>query len=161
GDYVISVKYDSKSIVGTHSSGSSCDYTFVGALNGTTIFSTFGKITANLNCTVGTISAGSCPAPVTQSRVTSETPTQMSVNAHPNPFTNKVTFRISSPVSGEVTLAVYNVTGQRIGIVYQGKVDAGVAKDVEYNAPAASKGMLFYTLTQGDKSVRGKILRLE
>jgi hypothetical protein len=93
--------------------------------------------------------------------VTEPSVTQLSVNAHPNPFTNKVSFRITAPVAGEVVLAVYNVTGQRIGIVYQGKIEAGVAKDIEYTAPVGSKGMMFYTLTQGDKSVRGKVIRLE
>jgi hypothetical protein len=86
---------------------------------------------------------------------------QLTVNAHPNPFTSKVTFRINAPVSGEVTLVVYNVTGQRIGIVYQGWVDKGVTKDIEYNVPTKSHGVLFYALSQGDKSVRGKLIHLE
>jgi hypothetical protein len=93
--------------------------------------------------------------------VSEATTSGLSVNAHPNPFTNKVSFRIISPVTGEVTLAIYNVTGQRIGIVYQGRVEAGVIKDVEYNAPAAAKGMLFYRLVQGDKNVEGKIIKME
>jgi hypothetical protein len=85
----------------------------------------------------------------------------LTVNAHPNPFTNKVSFRITAPVSGNVTLAVYNVTGQRVGIVYQGWMDAGVAKDIQYNVPIKSHGVLFYTLSQGDKSVRGKLIHVE
>ena len=94
-------------------------------------------------------------------RAWAESLTQVSVTAHPNPFTNKVNFRIISPVSGKVSLTVYNVMGQRVAVVYEGWIDAGIAKDVEFAAPATSKGMMFYRLIQGDKSVRGKIIRIE
>src|SRR4030095_13123990 len=87
--------------------------------------------------------------------------TGLSVNAHPNPFTNKVSFRIISPVSGKVSLEVYDLSGKRVAIAYQGWIDGGVAKDVQFTAPGASHGMMIYRLVQGDKSVRGKILRIE
>jgi hypothetical protein len=104
---------------------------------------------------------GNCFPPTVARAVVSPAGDGLKVTTHPNPFTTKVTFRITSPVSGEATLAVYNVAGQRVGIVYQGWLDAGAVKDVEYNNPPKAHGILFYTLTQHDKSVRGKIIHAE
>ena len=111
--------------------------------NGNNICSALGKLTS-----------------ITRAMASTEA-TGLSVNAHPNPFTNKVSFRILSPVSGKVSLEVYDLSGKRVAIAYQGWIDRGVAKDVQFTAPGASHGMLIYRLVQGDKSVRGKILRIE
>jgi len=87
--------------------------------------------------------------------------TGLSVNAHPNPFTNKVNFRILSPVSGNARLVVYNMAGQVVGVAYEGLISANVEKTVEFKSTSKQGGMLFYRLSVGGKSVNGKVIKIE
>jgi hypothetical protein len=82
--------------------------------------------------------------------------TQVTVNAYPNPFRDELNFRFVSPVSGRATLEVYNMHGQRLGVLFDGNISAGVANFVRYNSANVS-GMLIYKLTVGDKVLTGKV----
>lgn len=46
-------------------------------------------------------------------------------NAFPNPFNPSTTVPLRIPYASEVTLSVYNLLGQGINIIYEGKLDAG------------------------------------
>ena len=82
---------------------------------------------------------------------------KLTITTYPNPFVDQLNFRFVSPVSGRATLEVINMYGQRLGIVFDGQVKAGVQNFVNYrNAPALS-GMLMYKLTVGDQTVVGKV----
>jgi hypothetical protein len=82
---------------------------------------------------------------------------KLTITTYPNPFVDQLNFRFVSPVSGRATLEVINMYGQRLGIVFDGQVKAGVQNFVNYrNAPALS-GMLLYKLTVGDETVVGKV----
>ncbi|MEX6686540.1 hypothetical protein QTN47_03490 [Danxiaibacter flavus] len=85
----------------------------------------------------------------------------LQVTAYPNPFQKKVNFRIVSATSGKAVLEVYNISGQKLGNAFEGKLDAGVARDVQYTLPFASNSMLIYKLSVGGKSASGKIQSLE
>jgi hypothetical protein len=85
----------------------------------------------------------------------------LQVQAFPNPFTSKVTFRISSPISGKALLEVYNVVGQKIGVVYQGGIKSGEIMDVEYDARKANRATLIYKLKVNDNMVNGKLIQLK
>jgi hypothetical protein len=85
----------------------------------------------------------------------------LQVKAFPNPFSDKVTFRFSSPVSGKATLEVFNVMGQKLGVVYNGNVRAGVMQDIQYDARTTNKATLIYKLSVNDKSVNGKLVQLK
>jgi hypothetical protein len=78
--------------------------------------------------------------------------TQLTVKAYPNPFQNKVNFTFTSPVSGTAVLEVYDLLGNKLAIVYQGKVDAGAQRTISYNVPAGSKVPMMYRITVGDKT---------
>lgn len=85
---------------------------------------------------------------------------ELQVQAFPNPFSNMVNFRFSSPVRGRATLEVFNTQGQRVGIVFDGMVDAGTTKNVQFSTRLSNQALI-YKLKVGNKSVRGTILELK
>jgi hypothetical protein len=108
------------------------------------------------------------PCPVLITRIGSQvTPqvvaeTGLNVSAYPNPFRDRVNFLINSDVTGQATLEVYNMLGQRIQTVYKGHVMANRAQIVEYRVSSKNlNGGLIYILKQGGKQVTGKLLNLE
>jgi hypothetical protein len=110
-------------------------------------------------------SAKSCanqPAPKPVSLQNAELKvTELTVSTYPNPYTDKVKFNIVSPVSGNASLDVYNMMGQKVANVYQGFLQAGRGQVVDYSVPTAAKGSLIYTLKVGDKQVNGKVIHLK
>ncbi len=88
-------------------------------------------------------------------------PTELSVSTFPNPFKDKVSFVIASPVSGQATLEVFNQMGQKVQVVYKGYLFAGRNQVVEYNVPGTVSSNLFYRLRVGDKFISGKLLSLK
>jgi hypothetical protein len=87
-----------------------------------------------------------------------ENPDGVQVKAYPNPFSNKVNFHFVSPVTSKATLEIYNISGQRIALLFSGMVDAGIPKVVQYTkGKTAANSTLVYKLTIGDKAVYGKI----
>jgi hypothetical protein len=174
-EYVLSIKYDTKSLVGTHSNGgANCDFTWkaftastpTGSL--TLAAGSFGKVTAVSGCTEGQISGGTCPVkpqpctpPVTFARPTSEQITSAkdpSINAYPNPYNSEVNFQFVSPVSGQAALEVYDVVGRRLSVVFSGRVDANIQRTATYKVPALQRIPLFYRLSVDGKTVVGKVL---
>ncbi|HEY8898764.1 MAG TPA: hypothetical protein VIM79_28240 [Niastella sp.] len=100
---------------------------------------------------------------VTDPKTTSPATTltrELQVQAFPNPFSNTVNFRFVSPVSGRAILEIFNSQGQRVGIAFDGKVDAGSFKSVQFSTRLTNQ-TLIYKLKVGDKSVRGSILELK
>ncbi|MES1215196.1 MAG: T9SS type A sorting domain-containing protein, partial [Bacteroidota bacterium] len=87
---------------------------------------------------------------------------KLTVSAYPNPFRDKVNFVIASPVSGQATLEVFNLVGQKLQTVYKGYIIAGRNHVVEYKAPSAvNNSTLIYKLRIGNKLVTGKLLNLD
>jgi hypothetical protein len=83
---------------------------------------------------------------------------QLNVKAYPNPFRDAVNFTFTSPVSGKALLEVYDMLGNKLGIVYQGNVDAGVQQMISYNVPAGSRVPMMYKLTVGDKTAHSLLI---
>jgi hypothetical protein len=104
----------------------------------------------------GALTSSSSPA----NDLTSEAPltSKLHVHAAPNPYNDKVRFVIESPVSGQASLEVYNLLGQRLETVYQGYIMAGRGQTVEYNVPLTNRTTLIYLLKVGDQQVTGKLL---
>ena len=97
----------------------------------------------------------------TNTQISQTTASPLSVSAYPNPFTDKVTFSIVSPVSGKASLDIYNIMGQKLHTAYQGYLFAGRGQVIEYSVPTIYKGSLIYTLRVGDKQVNGKIVQMK
>jgi hypothetical protein len=85
----------------------------------------------------------------------------MKVDAYPNPYNDNVRFVIQSTMTGQGVLEVYNTLGQKIQVVYQGMIFAGMGQTIEYKVPAFNRTNLIYILRVGDKQVTGKLLHLE
>ncbi|MBI2729253.1 MAG: T9SS type A sorting domain-containing protein, partial [Sphingobacteriales bacterium] len=85
----------------------------------------------------------------------------LKVSYYPNPFRDRITFNFVSPVSGRATLEVYNIAGQRVAVVFDGTVRAGIANSVNYDAKGKAAGMIIYKLNVEGKTVRGKIQQIK
>ena len=86
---------------------------------------------------------------------------QLTVNAYPNPFTDQVRFVIRSRVSGQGSLEIYNMLGQRIETVYNGNIVADRSQIVEYRTSTRLNGGLIYIFRVGGKQATGKLLKIE
>jgi PKD repeat protein len=84
----------------------------------------------------------------------------LAVTAYPNPYTDNVNFTIDSKISGQGSLQVYNMMGQKIKTVYQGFIVAG-RQNFTLSLPAQQRSNLVYIFRIGDKQVTGKLLQMK
>jgi hypothetical protein len=92
---------------------------------------------------------------------TLEAAKNLQVSAYPNPYNDQVKFVVESPVSGQGSLEVYNVLGQKLQTVYQGFIFAGKGQVIEYKVPPFNRTNLIYIFKVGGQQVTGKLLKLE
>jgi hypothetical protein len=83
---------------------------------------------------------------------------QPTVVAYPNPFQTTVNFKLVSPVTGRVSLDIYNASGIRIGNAFNGVLQANVPVNTEFRLARPESGMLFYRMLGNGTSVSGKIM---
>lgn len=81
--------------------------------------------------------------------------------AYPNPFNPSTTIRFSIPQSGDVTLKVYNVTGQEVMTVLDNEFKANGTYDVKIDMSNLSSGVYFYTLRQNANFLTKKMILLK
>jgi hypothetical protein len=68
---------------------------------------------------------------------------------HPNPFNPTTEIVFSLPQASVVTLEVYNIVGQRVALLDEGRYPAG-EHIVTWDAAAYASGVYFYRLTAGE-----------
>ena len=73
--------------------------------------------------------------------------------------TAKALSEVTSPVSGEGNLEIYNMMGQRVKTVYTGFISTGT-QSFELSLPTQQISTLVYVLRIGDKKMTGKILQI-
>ncbi len=78
---------------------------------------------------------------------------------YPNPFNPSTTIGFSVPVQSDVTLTVYNVTGQKVA-EFSGSYGAGV-HTIEWDASMMASGIYFYRLNAGDFAATNKMVLLK
>ncbi len=88
------------------------------------------------------LSVGETPNVVTEFRLAQN---------YPNPFNPATVISYSLPVTGVVTLKVYNLIGNEVATLVQGVQEAG-EKKVTFNATGLSSGVYMYKLTAGSFS---------
>ncbi|HEY0612968.1 MAG TPA: hypothetical protein VGD35_25000, partial [Chitinophaga sp.] len=86
---------------------------------------------------------------------------ELKVQVFPNPYTDKLIFRFTAPVTGRTVLEMYSVHGQRLDMVDKGIVDKGTTHTIEYEVHAAHRGTLIYRLNVGAAKATGKVISLE
>ena len=77
--------------------------------------------------------------------------------AFPNPTTGISVVKVNLEKAATLSLAVYNLTGQKLFEQNRGNVTAG-AHDLTINCSGFNAGIYFYTITAGDSSVTKKLV---
>ncbi|MCX6639535.1 MAG: T9SS type A sorting domain-containing protein [bacterium] len=78
------------------------------------------------------------------------------VNAYPNPFNPVTTIHFDLPESGQVQLAVYDISGRLIENLVDSQFQAGLHQ-VSFDGSKLTSGIYLYRLSTGDYSVEGKM----
>jgi hypothetical protein len=93
-------------------------------------------------------------------------PTQFSLaQNYPNPFNAQTMINYALPISGRVTLDIFNILGQKIVTLVNGYQEAGY-KSIIWNGrdsqgKTASSGVYFYRLTSPEKDITKQMLMLK
>jgi len=83
------------------------------------------------------------------------------VTASPNPFSNKIQFNLTSNISGQASLELYDVLGQKVKTVYRGYMVKGQTQTVEYNVPGTLHTNLIWVFRVGNERSTGKLIGLK
>lgn len=90
-----------------------------------------------------------------------DTPSEFSLEQnYPNPFNPVTMIKYNIPESGKIKLAVYNLLGQQVKVLFEGVKEKGAHTEV-FNATGLSSGVYFYALTFGEKSIQKKFVLLK
>ena len=160
--YIVSVKFEVKSLIGGVYSGADrvSTYTFGSYLNGSAVAAagSVGTIDAVSGCIDNTPLPGDCAiAKVGDSNIKNG----LSVAAYPNPYKDHLSFEIASDTSGNATLEIFNILGQRVNTAFDGYLEAGNPLKFEVEASKFTTGTLIYELKVGDKRLTGKLISVE
>jgi hypothetical protein len=79
---------------------------------------------------------------------------------YPNPFNSSTTIRYTIPVSGPVTLDIYDILGRKVQTLLDISQPAGEYRAV-WQADKVSSGMYFYRLQTGEKTVSRQMILLK
>ncbi len=79
---------------------------------------------------------------------------------YPNPFNPTTEMSFSIPVSGNTTLAIYNVLGQKVATLVSQELSAGSYK-YQFDASNLTSGIYFYKLQSNDYSQVKKMMLLK
>ncbi|MEW5794839.1 MAG: T9SS type A sorting domain-containing protein [Candidatus Zixiibacteriota bacterium] len=79
---------------------------------------------------------------------------------YPNPFNPVTEIGFALPTADDVTLEVFNVLGQKVATLVDGRVEAG-AHRVTWDGSDQSSGVYFYRLTAGKQVLSKKMLLLK
>jgi hypothetical protein len=79
---------------------------------------------------------------------------------YPNPFNPTTNISYAIPVSGNVSLKVYNILGQEVATVFQGFQKSG-SYIANFDASRLASGVYFYRLQAGQFSQTKKMMYLK
>ncbi|MCP3685681.1 MAG: T9SS type A sorting domain-containing protein [bacterium] len=79
---------------------------------------------------------------------------------YPNPFNASTTISFDIVQSGNVNLSVYNLAGQKIESLVDGRMNAG-RHNITWDASTYSSGIYFYKLTTGDRTFTKRMTLLK
>jgi hypothetical protein len=83
---------------------------------------------------------------------------RINVTSSPNPYNDRVQFKIESNISGRGSLVVYNMMGQKVKTVFEGYVVAGRGQVVELKIPAINRENLIYIFSVNGLQRTGKLI---
>ncbi len=68
---------------------------------------------------------------------------------YPNPFNPTTTISFAIPQSENVSLTIFNIVGQEVATLVNGRLEAG-RYDYQFDAPGLSSGLYFYQIKAGN-----------
>ncbi|MGV3530198.1 MAG: hypothetical protein ACO1OO_14945 [Flavisolibacter sp.] len=80
-----------------------------------------------------------------------------SVLAYPNPYNDKIRFVVTAPESGQGSLDLFNVLGQKVRNVYQGNIIQGT-QTFEVSIPQQHRSTLIYRMILNGRQASGKLI---
>jgi len=168
-EYILAVKYDVKSIIGSTYSGSApeCKFTFVtkvsyfidGTLKNETVPDSEGSITAVSGCTDNTPIPWNCTMStgMTQSARSAFDPVNLSV--YPNPFSTTTSFEISMNADSYVRLEIFSSSGMPIEVILSEDLKKGDTRTISFDGSRYSNIVFIYRITAESRSQSGMIMR--
>lgn len=82
------------------------------------------------------------------------------INEFPNPFNNQTTIRFELPEENLVRLNIYNILGQEVACLVNGRLNAGTHQYI-WNADKVASGVYFYRLEANGEIFQNKLILLK
>jgi glucuronoarabinoxylan endo-1,4-beta-xylanase len=79
---------------------------------------------------------------------------------YPNPFNPSTVISYQLPVTGYVTLKIYDLLGSEIATLVNGEIEAGY-HEVNFDASKLSSGIYFYRLQAGNVVDMKKVILMK
>lgn len=79
---------------------------------------------------------------------------------YPNPFNPVTSISYTLPEASDITLSVYNVTGQEVAVLEEGRKSSG-SYTLSFDASGLASGIYFYQLKTGDQLITRKMILLK
>ena len=73
------------------------------------------------------------------------------INGYPNPFNNGIKLELSIPERGEYVMEIYNIAGQRIHTLYNGKLTRG-SHSFKWQVNSNISSGLYFLIVQSSKN---------
>lgn len=83
---------------------------------------------------------------------------EMMMSAFPNPFNDQLTFEFSVPGDAQVTIELYNLSGERMATVFEGKVIGGEINRQVFHAGDLAGGVYLYRMKTNDSVVMERVM---
>ena len=80
------------------------------------------------------------------------------LSCYPNPFNSSTTINYSLKNTSDVSIKIYNITGQQVAVVYDGKNIQAGTYSATYNADGLKAGIYHCVLTIGNKVLTQKLI---
>mgnify|MGYP000051506614 CR=1 FL=1 len=88
----------------------------------------------------------------------SQSESDISFHAYPNPFNEELNIEFTLTKTSNAKLEIYNLTGQLLGVLYEGEVKANEFQKFTFNSASLPNGMLIYRLQTDDAAYYGKAM---
>ena len=159
--YVLSAKYDSKSVIGSTAPGTpiTSQYSFESTINGSTLEGSKVTIDFTPNCSGISQNSFTSSASEMNVAISENEVKQTVVNAYPNPYLDIINFDITPATSGKGDLALYDIAGRKLGVIYEGNFVGNNKTSIQYKAGKIKTATAIYILTIGDEKIVGKLFK--
>jgi N-acetylneuraminic acid mutarotase len=107
---------------------------------------------------VSDVNSGFVVSPTTTVHNDNEAPADFALyQNHPNPFNPSTTIRFTMPTAGPASLKIFDVLGNEIATLVNGKIEAG-AHEIRWQANHVPAGIYFYRLQTHKQALTRKLI---